>query len=341
MTKTAPRRTRIFGSIAALGALALASACSSASSSAQPGSTTSSKPLTTVEIGASSSSADQLIPLYVQEKGLFRQHGINVKYSLIPAAELLSAVVSGRVPVGVFGGPQPEESVLAGASLRWVSVWADTPDLVFIAGPGITSFSQLVGKPIGSTAAGTLTTILSDAVLEQHGVSLSSVHQVLVGSPSSLVASFASGTIDGAVTGPPLSNEALSKRPGSTTLVNLSKTWKWPFAGFAVNDTWAKQNPAVVVGLLEAMSAGVKDWMNDPTKAESVIEQEVTGLSPAAAATAWRSTLPTLTGSLVPSLAAEQTVMSTIASKYPQLSKMSPSDFIDTSYLRQAGLLSG
>jgi ABC-type nitrate/sulfonate/bicarbonate transport system substrate-binding protein len=339
MTKTVRRWTRIFGSIAAVAVLA--SACSSASSSSgQAGSTSGAKSLTTVAIGSSSSAADQLIPLYVEEKGLFRQHGINVKYSLIPAAELLSAVVSGRVPVGVFGGPQPEESVLAGASLRWVSVWADTPDLVFIAGPGITSFSQLVGKPIGSTAAGTLTTILSDAVLEQHGVALSSVHQVLVGSPSSLVASFASGTIDGAVTGPPLSNEALAKRPGSTALLDLSKTWKWPFAGFAVNGAWAKQNPAVVVGLLQAMSTGVKDWMTDPAKAESVIEQEVTGLTPKTAAIAWRSTLPTLTGSLVPSLAAEQVVMRTIASKYPQLSHMSPSAFVDTSYLRQAGLLS-
>lgn len=338
MAKAVQRWTSVFCGVAALALLA--SACSSASSSGQGGSASTSKSLTTVAIGSSSSSADQLMPLYAQDKGLFRQHGVNVKYSLIAAPELLPAVVSGRVPVGVFGGPQPEESVLAGASLRWVAVWADSPDLVFIAAPGITSFSQLVGKPIGSTAAGTLTTILSDAVLEQHGVALSSVHQVLLGSPSSLVASFASGTIDGAVTGPPLSNEALAGRPGSTTLVNLAKTWKWPFAGFAVNEAWAKQHPSAVTGLLQGMSAGVKDWIHDPTGAEKLIRQESTGLTSKAAAAAWQSTLPTLTGSLVPTTAAERVVMKTIAPKYPQLSRMSPSAFIDTSYLRKAGLLS-
>jgi NitT/TauT family transport system substrate-binding protein len=292
-----------------------------------------------VKVGVAAPVGEQLLPFLAQSAGLFRQQGIDADVTIIPASQLLSAISSGQVQFGVFAAPQPEIGVLHGAPIKWVARWAEHPDLKLLVAPGITSFDQLVGKRIGFTTAGATTQILANAVLESHGIQPSQVRSVPLGSPSGLNSAFISGQIDMMVQGPPLLNKAMASRPGARVLFDYTKSYDWPFAGVVAYMPYAESHRALTAGFLKAMSKSLALWRSSPSQAKAAISKATDTTNQASVDDTYAGTIATFSKGMVPSTAAEQTVLSTISGAYPDAKTASPQSFIDTSFLRAAGLM--
>ena len=93
--------------------------------------------MTKVSIGVNAAVAGEIEPELAQTSGLFAKYGIDATVTVIPSSNLLAALSSGRVEFGAFGAPQPEEAILSGSQLKWLSVWEGKPNTQLIAGPGI------------------------------------------------------------------------------------------------------------------------------------------------------------------------------------------------------------
>lgn len=295
--------------------------------------------VTNITIGVAAPVSSMALPTLAKQAGLFAKQNLDVTVRYIPASELLTAMSGGTLDYGVFASPQPEEGALQGASLKWIAQWTVHPDFQFLAGPGITSFKDLVGKPVGFTTSGSTTQILTSVALSSHGVNPSSVTSVPLTSPVSQNAAFISGEIDGILQAPPLSNVALSKRKGSTVLYNFATgSFLWPFAGLVANMTYANSHDAVTVGLLKALGSALQLWSANPSQAEAAIGAFTSTTNPSELSESYSSTSKAFSNSLMPSVAAEQVVLQTISSTQPKAKGANPASFIDTSFLKQAGL---
>jgi ABC-type nitrate/sulfonate/bicarbonate transport system substrate-binding protein len=323
-------------SILALIVAACGSGASSSSSSSKAQAPAAATPIT---IGVAAPVASMALPTLALQAGLFAKQKIDATVRYLPASELLTAISGGTLDYGVFASPQPEEGALQGAALKWIAQWTVHPDFQFLGGPGITSFKDLVGKPVGFTTAGSTTQILTDVALANHGVKPSSVTSVPLTSPVSQNDAFISGEIDAILQAPPLSNLALAKRKGSTILYNFATgSFLWPFAGLVANMTYANAHDAVTVGLLKALGSALTLWSSSPSQARAAIAAFTSTSVPAELSESYSSTSKAFSNSLVPSVAAEKVVLQTISSTQPKAKTANPAFFIDTSFLNQAGL---
>ena len=345
-----PHRARVRSAIGitallAAGGLAL-TACSSGSSSsataANAGSAGSagSAAVTNVSIGVNAAVAGEIEPELAQTAGLFAKYGINATVTVIPSSNLLAALSSGRVEFGAFGAPQPEEAILSGSQLKWLSVWEGKPNTQLIAGPGISSIADLKGQSVGITVPGSLIDLFARRILTDNGVNPSGVQFQSLQSTTALSAAFLGGSIKATILSPPQSTAAL-KLKGSKSLLDVGSKYSWPQGGLVGYMPWVTSHSAATTKVMEAIAAAVNLYRSDPAAAKAAIKALAPTTSTADLNASYQSALGTLsTSTIVPSLTTEQFVLKSMSSLYPaKYSKADPStaaNYIDGSYAQAA-----
>jgi ABC-type nitrate/sulfonate/bicarbonate transport system substrate-binding protein len=329
----------------AAGALALTACASSGSSSANAANTGSagsagSTGMTNVSIGVNAAVAGEIEPELAQTAGLFAKYGINATVTVIPSSNLLAALASGRVQFGAFGAPQPEEAILSGSQLKWLSVWEGKPNTQLIAGPGISSIADLKGKSVGITVPGSLIDLFARRILTDNGVNPSGVQFQSLQSTTALSAAFLGGSIKATILSPPQSTAAL-KLKGSKSLLDVGSKYSWPQGGLVGYMPWVTSHSAATTKVMEAIAASVNLYRSDPAAAKAAIKALAPTTSTAALNASYQSALGTLaTSTIVPSLTTEQFVLKSMSSLYPtKYSKADPStaaNYIDGSYATAA-----
>jgi NitT/TauT family transport system substrate-binding protein len=321
----------------AAGALALTACASSSSNSANAANAGSvgsagSSGVTKVSIGVNAAVAGEIEPELAQTSGLFAKYGIDATVTVIPSSNLLAALSSGRVQFGAFGAPQPEEAILSGSQLKWLSVWEGKPNTQLIAGPGISSIADLKGKSVGITVPGSLIDLFARRILTDNGVNPSGVQFQSLQSTTALSAAFLGGS--------PQSTAAL-KLKGSKSLLDVGSKYSWPQGGLVGYMPWVTSHSAATTKVMEAIAASVNLYRSDPAAAKAAIKALAPTTSTAALNASYQSALGTLaTSTIVPSLTTEQFVLKSMSSLYPtKYSKAVPStaaNYIDGSYAQAA-----
>jgi NitT/TauT family transport system substrate-binding protein len=349
-TGRSPRRARNRSAIGittllAAGALALTACASSSSNSANAANAGSagsagSTAVTNVSIGVNAAVAGEIEPELAQTAGLFAKYGINATVTVIPSSNLLAALSSGRVEFGAFGAPQPEEAILSGSQLKWLSVWEGKPNTQLIAGPGISSIADLKGKSVGITVPGSLIDLFARRILTDSGVNPSGVQFQSLQSTTALSAAFLGGSIKATILSPPQSTAAL-KLKGSKSLLDVGSKYSWPQGGLVGYMPWVTSHSAATTKVMEAIAASVNLYRSDPAAAKAAIKALAPTTSTAALNASYQSALGTLaTSTIVPSLTTEQFVLKSMSSLYPtKYSKAVPStaaSYIDGSYAQAA-----
>jgi NitT/TauT family transport system substrate-binding protein len=332
------------GITALLGAAALAlTACGSSGSNsanaANAGGSTSTG-TTKVSIGINAAVAGEIEPELAQTAGLFAKYGIDATVTVIPASNLLAALSSGRVQFGAFGAPQPEEAILSGSQLKWLSVWEGKPNTQLIAAPGISSIADLKGKSVGITVPGSLIDLFARRILTDNGVNPSGVEFQSLQSTTALASAFVGGSIKATILSPPQSTEAL-KVKGAKSLLDVGSKYSWPQGGLVGYMPWVTSHSAATTKVMEAIAASVNLYRSDPTAAKAAIKALAPTTSTADLNASYQSALGTLaTSSIVPSLTTEKFVLSSMSSLYPsKYSKADPSTaatYIDGTYAQAA-----
>jgi len=317
-----------------------AAACGGSGSSPASANAGGSGGLTKVSIGVNAAVAGEIEPELAATSGLFAKYGIDATVTVISSSDLLAALSSGRVQFGAFGAPQPEEAILSGSQLKWLSVWEGKPNTQLIAAPGISSISDLKGKSVGITVPGSLIDLFARLILTNNGVSPNDVTFQSLQSTTALTSAFVGGSIKATILSPPQSTTAL-KVAGSKSLLDVGSKYSWPQGGLVGYMPWVNSHSTATTKVMEAIAAAVNLYRSNPTAAKNAIKALAPATSTADLNASYQSALSTLTTStIVPSLTTEQFVLQSMAGLYPsKYSKASPSDaasYIDDSYATAA-----
>jgi ABC-type nitrate/sulfonate/bicarbonate transport system substrate-binding protein len=338
--RSAARVARVALVAACCAATAAVAACSSAassSSSSSAGSATTQQSSTSpVTIAYTAPVADQLLPLITDKAGLFAKYGVPVTVTYLPQTAALDGLVGGKIQMSVFDSPAPEVAVADGEQIKWIAEWENHADLFLLGRPGIASVSDLAGKPVAETVAGSTTAVLTQVSLKTAGV-LTSAHLEPLGNVGATLSAFQSGSVQATIAGPPNQTTLLKAVPGAKILVDYSNSIPWVGGGLAASMSWASAHKTETVNILRALSAGEQYFKSNQAAAVADI-QSATKSSAASAQGAYAAMLRVIdeTPSLMPSAAIESQALSAIASSSPGAASLTGSSVIDTEFAQAA-----
>ena len=208
-------------------------ATTTASQAAASASPTARPCCTKVVAAYSNISADDWIPWYAFEKGIFKDNGLEVDLqSINGGTQTSAALLGGSIQIGQFGGAEALSANAGGADLVVVANLAPVYPYKLYVQKGIKTVADLKGKTIGVSNAGGSSDIATRAALKNAG--LDPDKDVLiqaVGSHANRTLNLLNGTIDAGVDDPPEDLELV--KAGLTPLIDLASQ-KLPAANTGV-----------------------------------------------------------------------------------------------------------
>jgi NitT/TauT family transport system substrate-binding protein len=222
--------------------------------------------------GSVDAASASLWPLYIAEKnGYF--DAAEVKPEVIFSqsnASVIQQLTAGSLNIAPSAGlVDPIRAIDKGAPLAIVRILIQAPPYALLAKPSIKRMVDLKGKTIIVGGAKDITLIFAQRMLATNGLKPSDYDFVFAGATSARFSALQSGAVDAAILTVPFNFYA-----ESAGFTNLGFTFDalpgMPFAGMAVNRTWAAAHPKVIEGFLAAAGKGIA-WFDDAShRAEAV-----------------------------------------------------------------------
>jgi NitT/TauT family transport system substrate-binding protein len=167
----------------------------------------------------------------------------------------------------------PIRAIDKGAPVALVRIVIQAPPYALLAKPEIKKIEDLRGKIISIGGLKDITRIFTEQMLEPHGLKSGDYDYVFAGATSARFAALKAGAVDAALLTVPFNFYA-----ESAGYTNLGFTFDYlpdmPFAGMAVNRTWAEANPDILKRFLAAYTKGVA-WFGDPKNREAAVQIQV------------------------------------------------------------------
>jgi NitT/TauT family transport system substrate-binding protein len=235
--------------------------------------TTTPRPCCTKVISAYSNiSADDWIPWYAFEKGIFKDNGLEVDLqSINGGTQTSAALISGGIQIGQFGGSEALSANAGGADVVIVANLAPVYPYKLYVQKGITSIQGLRGKKVGVSNAGGSSDIATRAALKAAGLDPDKdVNIIPVGSHANRTAALLAGTIDAGVDDPPEDLELV--KAGLTPLIDLAGQ-KLPAAntGVIMQRTYLNANKATVQAYVDSLVIARLKMKSDKAGAVAVL----------------------------------------------------------------------
>jgi NitT/TauT family transport system substrate-binding protein len=199
-------------------------------------------------------------PVYLwmaQEKGFFKQNGVNIDLTHIPTNQAVQALVGGKVDF-VTAGPQILEAALAGSDTVYVMGPLNTFVLSLYSKPEINGIKGLIGKTIGATNKGTPTDIAGRLVIKQNGLTPDvDVKFAYLKELPALVGALKEGVIGAALITAP--STLTARGFGLKELINITAL-KMPFVQHSIGTTrsYINANPDLVRRFVRSAVEGLE-----------------------------------------------------------------------------------
>jgi NitT/TauT family transport system substrate-binding protein len=234
----------------------LAAACGSAAATGRAG---PEKPDLTVAVVPAISAAG----LYIAaQQGYFTAAGLHVK--IVPIASGVNALpdlLTGSVDIdeGQWAADLAAEAKGVARLHALASASAGGPgvqEIVIPAGSAITTVQQLRGKTIAVNALAGLAVLVTNIMLQSHGVPVSSVHYTVMGFPD-MGAALASHKVDAAFIAEPSLSAAVDT-DGAQSLFDVDQgpTHNIPISGYVTTAAWAAKYPRTAAAFVQALERG-------------------------------------------------------------------------------------
>src|SRR5215813_14090861 len=155
-----------------------------------------------VVIGYPASSIASIQLFIAQEKGFFREEGLEVQLNQVRADAAMAAVLTGEL----FAYDSVGTSVRAfqkSAPVKILAVNLQSPLFWLVTRPELKSFNELKGKVMGTTSFGGVQHLAGLRMLRRGGVNQEEVTVILAGDPATQLQSIVNGVIQIAVLSPP------------------------------------------------------------------------------------------------------------------------------------------
>jgi NitT/TauT family transport system substrate-binding protein len=233
------------------------------------------RPCCTKVISAYSNiSADDWIPWYAFEKGIFKDNGLEVNLqSINGGAQTSAALLAGGIQIGQFGGSEALSANAGGADLVIVANLAPVYPYKLYAQKGITNIAGLRGKKVGVSNAGGSSDIATRSALKAAGLDPDKdVTIVAVGSHANRTAALLAGSIDAGVDDPPEDLELV--KAGLTAILDLASQ-KLPAAntGVIMQRSYMNANKDTVQAYVDSLTIARAKMLNDKTGAMDVLKK--------------------------------------------------------------------
>jgi ABC-type nitrate/sulfonate/bicarbonate transport system substrate-binding protein len=231
---------------------------------------------TKVTAAYSNISADDWIPWYAFEKGIFKDNGLEVDLqSINGGAQTSAALVSNSIQIGQFGGSEALSANAGGGDLVIVANLAPVYPYKLYVQKNIKSLADLKGKnpraKVGVSNAGGSSDIATRAALKAAGIDPDKDVDILaVGSHANRTAALLAGTIDAGVDDPPEDLELV--KAGLTPLVDLASQ-KLPAAntGVIMQRTYLNANKETVQAYVDSLTIARLKMKSDKAGAVAVL----------------------------------------------------------------------
>ena len=322
---------RVLG-LGAVAALALSTvACGG---DAKPQSAASRK----VRVALSAASAETLLIPYGVANGIFKDHGLDVDWTVLnPGTLAIAGLVSGDINIAQVAAPTGENAIVQGANLEIIAVPLHHILFALVARPGITSVKDLAGKVIAISGPGTPTDLFAAELLRDAGLDPETdVEMRTMGSGPERIAAMVAGQADATIVGLPSVANAVAKTGGSV-LVDLSKSdIAWPFMSLAVDKGYAAKNNTLIVDFLKAFVESIKRFKTDSEGAQKVIAKETNQPDPVLVADGYKLFVDLLDETPAPEVQESQRVLDIIAITEPKAKDFKVERLFNTTYIDEA-----
>ena len=199
-------------------------------------------------------SADDWIPWYAFEKGVFKENGLDVDLqSINGGAQTSAALLANGIQIGQFGGSEALSAVAGGADLVVVANLAPVYPYKLYAQKNIKTIADLKGKKVGVSNAGGSSDIATRAALKANGLDPDKdVTIVAVGSHANRTAALLAGSIDAGVDDPPEDLELV--KAGLNVIFDLASQ-KLPAAntGVIIQRSYLNANKETVQAYIDSL----------------------------------------------------------------------------------------
>ena len=223
-----------------------------------------------VVIGYPASSIASIQLFIAQEKGFFREEGLEVQLNQVRADAAMAAVLTGEL----FAYDSVGTSVRAfqkGAPVKILAVNLQSPLFWLVARPELKSFNELKGKVMGTTSFGGVQHLAGLRMLRRGGVNQEEVTVILAGDPATQLQSIVNGVIHIAVLSPPAVILARDKFKLNVLANALDEFPSFFQSGLAVTDKSLSSQNDLVKRILRARAKANRFFFETESGASEVI----------------------------------------------------------------------
>jgi NitT/TauT family transport system substrate-binding protein len=211
----------------------------------------------------------QLPPAVAQRAGFFKEEGLEVRPVTIASGGpiMMALLSSGEADMVISGAVAILRGIASGAPAVIVGGQADKPDYALVGAKEMRSLSDLKGKVIGSTGAGSFSEFAVMESLRRNGFVRDRDYTLIpVGGTAVRVAALQTGKIHAA----PLSSgeRVRVEEEGFPVLLEIGKAIpEFPFTVVVATKKFATSNPDKVAGVLRALAKAIDLIRKDKDRA--------------------------------------------------------------------------
>jgi ABC-type nitrate/sulfonate/bicarbonate transport system substrate-binding protein len=230
----------------------------------------------TVIVGAVGSSSANAWPVHIGvQKGFFAKAGINVDFVFAQSnAAVVQQLAAGSTNIATNAGlVDPIRAIDKGAPIAIVRIEIQAPPYALLAKAAIKALTDLKGKTVMVGGAKDITRIFVDRMLQTAGLKSGEFDLVYAGATNARFSALQSGAVDAAILTAPFNFYA-----ESAGFSNLGFTFDhvkdMPFAGMAVNRTWAAANPGVAKRFVDVFVESIA-WFEDARNRDEAVNMMI------------------------------------------------------------------
>jgi NitT/TauT family transport system substrate-binding protein len=222
--------------------------------------------------------ANDLAGLYIaQDDGLFARQGLHVTIEQIPSSQVVSLQLKGQVDISAQSYLPYIEAEAAGARFRILAeastLKPGTRTLVVTAASHITSIAGLVGQKIGVNGTNSIGTLLTSALLQEHGISPARV--AFITDPkgySAMPGQLQTGSWGAALLAEPYVTIA-EQDYGDQEVADMDQgaTENFPMDGYVATQAWAEKYPKTAAAFVRAIQEGQTIADTEPLVVQAAI----------------------------------------------------------------------
>lgn len=222
-------------------------------------------------IGYPASSIASIQLFIAQEKGFFREEGLEAQLNQVRADAAIAAVLSGEL----FAYDSVGTSVRAfqqGAAIKVLAVNLQSPLFWLVTRPELKSFGELKGKVMGTTSFGGVQHLAGLRMLRRGGLNPEGeITVILAGDPATQLQAIANGAIQIAVLSPPTVILARDKFKLNVLANALDEFPSFFQSGLAVSDKSLASQKDLVKRVLRARAKANRFFFETEGGASEVI----------------------------------------------------------------------